>query len=193
VKSIGYPLIASALICLANSLAAEPEASAAKGTVAPVKLENVEYLHRFTNPNGDQFEYTPAGQEDLEKWTDMVTQVYYREANDGDKLAGVANSVLEIYKKNGADVVRTDSVPRTEARPAEHLVVVLFRRETFFEVSFARFQLREGVGSATIYGHRAYGADAAQSMGDWLKKNGAAMEKTLMSWDGAPKVPAATK
>ncbi|CAN5306539.1 hypothetical protein BH20VER2_BH20VER2_19640 [soil metagenome] len=38
-------------------------------------------------------------------------------------------------------VLKTDSVPRTADRPAEHLIAVVFGGPSFLEVALARFKL----------------------------------------------------
>ena len=155
---------------------------------AAFSLADVKYFHRFTKD--DQREYTPEGQEDLKAWTDMTTLHYYRKAKDGEALAATANAVLENYKKNGAKVVRTDSVPSTKEKPAEHLIVVIFGRPEFLEVVFARFRMHDGVGTAVIYSHRVYGNKVGNEMSAWLEKNGPDTEKNLLKWDSMPKPPA---
>jgi hypothetical protein len=158
-----------------------------KKKAADFSLADTKYFHRFTKD--DQHEYTPDGQEDLKRWTDMVTIHYYRKAKDGDALATTANAVLENYKANKALVVKTDSVPKTKDKPAEHLVVVIFGRPEFIEVAFARFRMHEGVGTAVIYSHRIYGKKIGNEMSAWLEKNGPETEKNLMKWDAMPKPP----
>jgi hypothetical protein len=148
----------------------------------------VKYFHRYSK--GDQHEYTPAGQADLNTWTDMVTINVYPKAKDGDGLAATANAVLENYKANKGTVVKTDSVPRTKDKPAEHLIVVVFGRPEFIEAAFARFKMSDGVGSAVIYSHRVYGKKAGDEMSAWLAKNGPGVEKNLMSWNEMTKLPA---
>ena len=154
---------------------------------AAFAFADVKYFHRFTK--ADQHEYTPEGQEDLKSWTDMVTILYYRKAKDGEALATTANAVLENYKANKARVVRTDSVPLTKDKPAEHLAVVIFGRPEFIEVAFARFKMQDGVGSAVIYSHRVYGNSVGNEMSAWLERNGLTTEKYLMKWDAMPKPP----
>jgi len=158
-----------------------------KEKAAAFSLAGVKYLHRFTKD--DQHEYTPEGQEDLQAWTDMTTIHYYRKAKDGEALAATANAVLENYKANRAKVVKTDSVPKTRDKPAEHLIVVIFGRPEFLEVVFARFRMHDGVGTAVIYSHRVYGNKVGNEMSAWLEKNGPDTEKNLMKWDAMPKPP----
>ena len=128
-------------------------------TDATFSFANVQYFHRYTL--NDQNEYTPAGQEDLKAWADMMTINYYRKAKDGDALAATANAVLETYKANKGVIVNTQSVPRTKDKPAEHLLVAVLGRPEFLEAVFARFILQNGVGVAVIYSHRIYGKGVA--------------------------------
>jgi len=150
------------------------------------KFSDVEYFYRWSKD--DQYEFTPRGQEDLERWSDMMTIRRYRSVTDGDRLAAAANTVLENYKSVGAMVLRTDSVPRTADKPAEHLIVVLFPRKEYIEAAFARFKMVGGTGSSAIYCHRIYGEKAGNSMSAWLKANGPDVEKILMRWEGIPTV-----
>lgn len=98
---------------------------------------------------------------------------------------------LSNYQANQAVVVKTNSVPRTKDKPAEHLIVVLFPRPKFFEAVFARFRMQGGTGAAVIYSHRIYGENAGKAMSGWLEKNGATTEAHLMKWDAAVKLPVA--
>jgi HEAT repeat protein len=72
----------------------------------------------------------------------------------------------------------------TKETPAEHLIVVLFRRPDFAEATFIRFQLNDGTGASTTSSRREYGEKSGEVIGEWLKTNGLATEKVLMKWDG---------
>lgn len=177
-------LIVALTACL--QVAPVLNAQEAKPTKDPVtfKFGDTEYLHRYSD--GDLHEFTPKDQEDLMKWSDMVTVNFYPMIEDGEGLAEIANAVLANYKANGAKVIRTNSVPKTKDKPAEHLIVVLFAREEFMEVAFARIVLQDYMGSSVVYSHRAYGAKSGDEIGAWLKANGLAIEKNLMKWDAIP-------
>lgn len=165
-----------------------PQDSDKKEKDAAFSFADVKYFHRFTTD--DQHEYTPAGQEDLEAWKDMVTINYYRKAKDGETLAATANAVLENYKAAKGLIVKTDSVPMTKDKPAEHFVAVILGHPEFIEVAFARFRMHDGVGIAVIYSHRIYGKKIGDEISAWLEKNGPDIEKTLMKWDAVPRSPA---
>jgi hypothetical protein len=145
---------------------------------------SVDYLQRWSMNH--QHEFTPEGQEDLEKWSDMITVNVYPDIHDGEALATKANGVLENYKSHNGKVLRTSSVPRTPKQPAEHFIAVVFGRPNFIEVAFARFKLVNGLGCSVVYSHRIYGEKVGDQMSAWLKNNGAAMEKALMEWKAVP-------
>jgi len=149
---------------------------------AAFTLADVKYFHRFTKD--EMHEFTPAGQKDLKHWTDMVTINYYRKAKDAEAIATAANATLGTYKAAQGLVIRTDSVPRTKDKPAEHLMVVAFLRPKFVEVAFARFRMHGGIGTSVVYSHRIYGKEAEnkKKIGVWIKKNGPMTETNLMKW-----------
>jgi len=147
-------------------------------------FRDVDYFHRWSKD--DQHEFTPEKQEDLTKWSDMITVNGYPDVHDGEALAAKANAVLENYKGHQAMVLKTSSVPRTGDRPAEHLIAVVFARPTFIEVAFARFKLGDGAGSSFVYSHRIYGEKIGNEMSAWLSTNGAGIEKALMEWSTLP-------
>jgi hypothetical protein len=171
------------LLAIAGGLldAQQMRAAPAKSALA---FGGVGYLHRWSLKH--QHEFTPDGQEDLDKWSDMITINVYPDAHDGEALAKKANAVLENYKNHQGRVLRTDSVPRTPDRPAEHLIAVVFGRSNFIEVAFARFKLMDGVGCSIVYSHRIYGEKVGDQMSAWLKNSGTKTEKALMEWNGMP-------
>jgi hypothetical protein len=147
-------------------------------------FRDVGYFHRWSQ--NEQHEFTPEKQEDLRKWSDMMTVNGYPDVDDGDALAATANAVLENYKKHEAKVLKTNSVPRTANRPAEHFIAVVFGRPDFIEVAFARFKLVEGKGFSFVYSHRIYGEKIGDQMSAWLSANGEAVENALMAWSSFP-------
>ena len=149
--------------------------TAATATKPAFVFGGIDYFHRWSQ--NDQHEFTPQGQENLDKWTDMITINVYQSAHDGDALAAKANAVLENYKSHNGRVLRTDSVPRTPDRPAEHFIAVVFGRPNFIEVALARFRLVNDVGCSIVYSHRIYGEKVGDPMSAWLKDNGPKMEK----------------
>ena len=163
------------------AMAALAPAAAAEKVV----LGGVEYEHRWSR-NG-QHEYTPAGQEDLERWRDMLSLVVRSDVADAGGLAAVANGLLEDYRKSGA-IVRTDSRPATPGQPAEHLIVALLGGGPLVEAAFARLLLHDGTGVIVVRSRRAYGEEAATEAGAWLRDHGMVTERALWEWGPLPPI-----
>ena len=172
------------LVGIATPLhAAEPDAPTAAGAPMSVTFAGNRFLHRWSK--GSQHEFTPQGQEDLARWTDMVTINVHPTVRDSESLAKLANAVLARYQELGT-LLRTDSIPASESRPAEHLVVVVFSTDGLVEASFARFVLVDGTGYVVNVGRRSYGAEALDETQAWLRANGEATEAALMGWKTLP-------
>ncbi len=144
-------------------------------------FQNVDYFRRWSQ--GTQHEFTPAKQEDLDHWTDMITINVYPGVDDGEKLAGAANAVLGNYRSHQGKILKTSSVPAKEDEPAEHFIAVRFNQPNFVEVAFARFKLVEDKGHSFVYSHRVYGDDAVEKMNAWITANGEKTEGALLDWD----------
>jgi hypothetical protein len=155
------------------ALAKEPSATAFDFQGAP-------YFHRWSQ--GTQHEFTPAKQEDLDHWTDMITINLYPGVDDGEKMAGTANAVLGNYRSHQGKILKTSSVPASDDRPAEHFIAVRFNQPAFVEIAFARFKLVDGKGHSFVYSHRVYGDKAADEMNAWVKANGEKTENALLDW-----------
>lgn len=161
-------------------------------TVAPITFDGTTFHHRW-NANG-QYEFTPAGQEDLGNWIEMVTVWVYPTIADGDALARQANGVLGQYEQSGGQIIRTNSTPRTAAKPAEHFIAGLLQAKLddrhVAEFVATRFVMVDCHGAAIVYSRRAYGDDAPRQVGQWIAANGQRVENALMAWDPSRTVPA---
>ncbi|MEP6821465.1 MAG: hypothetical protein ABI946_03865 [Chthoniobacterales bacterium] len=124
------PIHFAVLVLGAASFLPASSVCAAEPAVA-FTFQGVDYFHRWSQK--EQHEFTPTKQEDLEKWTDMITVNGYPSVTDGDGLAEMANGVLENYKEHGAKVLGTNSTPRTPDHPAEHLIAAVFGRPNFLK------------------------------------------------------------
>jgi hypothetical protein len=153
----------------------------AADTKAAFAFEHVDYFHRWSSAT--QHEFTPARQEDLEHWSDMITINDYPGVDDGEKMAGTANAVLGNYERAQGKIVKTSSVPARDDKPAEHFIAVGFTRPGFAEAALAHFKIVGGKGRSFVYSHRFYGDKAADQMNAWLKENGDKIEKALLDWD----------
>ncbi len=185
---MGFPNRLFVLAFVSASLVSGlPPIAAAKEKRTMIQFNGTTYEHRWSKAG--QNEFTPAGQEDLGKWTEMVTIIDYDQVNNGEDLAGVANQVYANYQGAGK-ILRTASTPRTDSKPAEHFIAAALGNPNFLELVFARLLIHDGKGAAVVVSHRVYGAKAGPAAGEWLDKNGAAVEKALMDWKGLPTLAA---
>ncbi len=172
------------LIAINASLALTLSGAANESTTPAFVFRGVSYFHRWSGE--DQHEFTPEKQEDLDHWSDMITINAYPGVDEGEKLAGTANAVLENYTSHQGKILKTRSVPMTNDRPAEHFISVMFVRPQFIEVAFARFKLVDNKGYSFVYSHRIYGDKAKEQMDGWITASGAEVEKALMEWSFSP-------
>lgn len=177
-RKVGY------LMALAWMLALAPLLAQAAGATA-LEFDGVRYVHRWSKDG--QNEFTPKDEADLSRWTDMVTINVFDKVTDGEQLAAVANQIVGNYQANGK-VLRTQSVPRTETKPAEHFMGAVLARKDVIEAVFARVLLVNGTGVVIVRSHRVYGQKVGNEMSAWLEKNGARNEQVLMAWKGLPSV-----
>ena len=183
VKSYVGPCLAIAVVACMPLYPQETHATATGAKPAFI-FGGVYYFHRWSA--NDQYEFTPEAQQNLDKWSDMITVNIYPSAHNGDALAAKANAVLENYKSHQGRVFRTDSVLRMPDRPAQHFIAVVFGRAKFIEVAFARFKLVNGIGCSIVYSHRIYGEKVSDQMSAWLKDKGPKIEKALLDWNEIP-------
>jgi hypothetical protein len=176
-RAFVFLIVVSGAATARVSHAANPESPA-------FVFQEVGYFHRWSKD--EQHEFTPEKQEDLNHWSDMITINAYPGVDDGEKMAGAANAVLGNYKSHQGRILKTRSVPETDDRPAEHLIVVMFTRPSFGEVAFARFKLVDGKGYSFVYSHRIYGETIGDQTKAWLSGNEAQIEKALMEWKPSP-------
>lgn len=170
------------LRALAFAFALMPTLAQAVGA-NELSLDGVNYLHRWSK-NG-QNEFTPPAESDLSRWNDMITINVIDKVSDGDKLAELANRILGTYQAAGK-ILRTNSIPRTQTRPAEHFIGAVLGSQGFLEAVFARVVLMDGTGLVIVHSHRLYGQKMGPEMADWLRKNGPRSEQVLMDWNNMP-------
>jgi hypothetical protein len=174
---------------------ASADQHAENSKVASLEFRGTSYFLRWSEAG--QYEFTPAHQEDLNSWQEMVTVWLYPTITDGEHLAAQANSVLSNYKNSNGKILRTNSVPRTPEKPAEYFIAAMLagssRGARFLEFAAARFVLVNGKGVGIIYSRRAYGEQAPQELGGWVVQNGQTVEKAAMGFDPSIVIPSLQK
>jgi len=162
----------------------EPEDSDPKVKEPILMFGDVTYVHRWSNAG--QHEFTPLGQEDIERWSDRVTIQRYLSVKGDEGLTSMAGAVLENYRGRGAKVLKNESVQASRDNPAEHLLVLVFPAPGVMEAVFARFKMDRDIGSSIIYSHRVYGQKVEGQMSAWLEAHLSSTEKSLMGLQQIP-------
>jgi hypothetical protein len=148
-----------------------------------VTFNDTEYI--FRSSEGGLYRFTPEGQEDLSKWSDMLSINIYPGSQGEHALRDIFHSVFATYVLDG-DVEAGESQPNTKTGRIEHLVVVTFVMPDFDESLRARFLL---VGESCVgitHSHRTYGESANTDLQAWLDGGGADVTEKLMEWDDYP-------
>ena len=179
------------LLSSGSSLSAAQEQKTTENKIDTIKFNGSDYYFRWSQAG--QYEFTPAGQEDLNSWTEMLTLRVYPKIIDGDSLATQANGVLSNYKNSKGNILRTNSIPSTAEKPAEHFIAAMLGGPQFLEFAAARFLLVGGKGVGVIYSRRAYGTQAPQELGPWVVQNGAPVEKVMMEFNPATAISSLEK
>ncbi|WP_395375769.1 hypothetical protein [Marinicella sp. W31] len=178
-KKVKYMMVVFIAVFLSNI-----QAMSSNAKDIAINFNNLEYFLRWFHKT--QYEFTPTGQEDLEKWRDMITFNFYETVTDGEKLASVANTILSNYTDYGAKIIETNSIPRTIDKAAEHLIVAVFRKQNYFETVHVRILVIDQIGASVIYSHREYGDNAATLMQTWIKNVGISYTNKIMELDDIP-------
>jgi hypothetical protein len=147
-------------------------------------FDGVNYL--FRRGDAVQSEFTPAGQEDLDHWTDMMAIVLNRTVQTDAGLADLAKRLLTNYESGHAVVLATRFKAHTPYGPAEHFIAVAFPDAKQTEIAFARVKLVDGFACVFVYSHREYGEGITNRVSAWLRTRGFHVEESLMAWDTFP-------
>jgi hypothetical protein len=157
------------------AIAQQTAATAAPAAAPTFRFQGQTYQHRWSK-NG-QHEFTPAGQEDLSRWKEMITLNVHDEVHDSEQLAALANAVLGNYQRMG-QILFTDSRPMTLDMPAEHMMAAQLQQGDQQETAYARVALVDGTGMVVVYSKRSTRMPPAQEA--------QAVGQALIGWQDIP-------
>jgi hypothetical protein len=185
-------LCTAGLLCAqsAPTLAADAPGAVQGGAPRSLSFAGATYVHRRSHDG--QNEFTPPSQRDPAAAPDRLTLIDFGKVTTSGQLSEVAAHTAAIYARSGK-VIRTAGSPESPGHPAQHLVVAVLGAPDFVEVSFARFVMTPDGAESVVYAHRVYGDSAPardEKLGQWLRANGTATERSLMTWAVLPSLPA---
>ena len=151
-----------------------------------ISINKLNFLYRWSSDI--QFEFTPVGQEDLTKWTDMVTLISFQNVKNKQALTNAAAESLKYYESQKGIVIKAKSIPEKAEVFNEHLIIVVLGTKEFTEVVFARFKMEKEIGVALLYSHRIYGPKIGDEVSKWIKENGPVFEKEIFNVNEIPSI-----
>ena len=150
---------------------------------AKVTFRGTEYLLRSSQ--GNTYDFTPPGQEDLSTFTDMLTLNLYAAAHDQDALDTITSRVRAIAQGAKATILRTISVSPSGQQPGEHFLAAVLPTPHGVDFDAIHFVLVDKQGYGVFYTHRPYGESAAGKTSEWVTKNSADVEQQLLRFDAS--------
>ena len=184
-----YLSVGSAADQPGNSLlAGKPPASVSDNGNVVVYL-GTKYFLRSTKDG--QYVFTPDGQEDLQRWTDMITLSYFPQITEGKSLAAKALEWWSHCRSMRARILDINYVPRIDLMAtrdnALYITLTLLAKpdNDYDEFAFTALRIVEGVGAASTYAHREYRTGLVSPEKDfaWAQKN-RPVDEAWYGWDG---------
>jgi hypothetical protein len=150
---------------------------------AKVTFRGTEYLLRSSQ--GNRYDFTPPGQEDLSAFTDMLSLNLYPAAHDQEALATITSRTQAIAQGAKGTILRTVSASASEQQPGEHFLAVVLPTPHGVDFDAVRFVLVDKEAVGVFYTHRSQGESAARTTSEWVTKNAADVERQLLQFDAS--------
>jgi hypothetical protein len=195
---LGFTLTALVILTAGISYAAGGTGIASQTVEAPksvsagdesVVFAGIKYYLRTHQK--DRYTFTPAGQENLERWTDMITLAYDPKVTEGKQLAEQAVAWWQFNRDARARFWHINYVPRLDQMPARanalYLTATILARpdHDYDEFAYTTIRLVGGIAATARYSHREYrtGPSSDERSGTWMKENQSLGEDWFV-WDG---------
>jgi hypothetical protein len=146
---------------------------------ARVTFRGTEYLLRSSQ--GNTYDFTPQGQEDLSAFTDMLELNLYSAAHDQEALTTITGRVRAIAQGAKATILPTTS----GQQPGDHFFAAVLPTPHGVDFDAIHFVLVDNQGYGVFYTHRSYGESAAGKTSEWVTKNAAEVEQQLLRFDAS--------
>jgi hypothetical protein len=151
---------------------------------AKVTFRGTEYLLRSSQ--GNTYDFTPSGQEDLHTFSDMLELNLYSAAHDQEALATITSRVRAIAQGAKATI----QVSASGQQPGDHFFAAVLPTAHGVDFDAIHFVLVDQQGYGVFYTHRSYGESAAGKTSEWVTKNAADVEQQLLRFDASRMVSA---
>jgi hypothetical protein len=193
-KSFAFALAATATVLAAAGMPYGPTglvAAARAPQAAPmpkITFRGTEYFLRA--PQGNTYEFRPAGQDDPSTFTDSLTLDLYPAAHDEEALTTITGRVRAIAEGAKATILPT-TVSASGQPTGAHFFAAVVPTTHGADFDAIRVVLVDKQAVGVFYTHRSYGQSAVDATSNWAKKNAADVEQQLLRFDAAHAVSSA--
>ncbi len=156
--------------------------------MAKVTFRGTEYLLRSSQ--GNTYDFTPAEQEDLSTFTDMLELNLYSGAHDQEALTTITGRVRAIAQGAKATILPTNAASTSGQQPGDHFFAAVLPTPHGVDFDAIHFVLVDKQAYGVFYTHRSYGESAAGKTSEWVTKNAAEVEQQLLQFDASRMVSA---
>lgn len=152
-------------VLLASVLAAFLAPADASRPPPSLRIGALTYEHRGSD--GDLHEFTPAGQDDLERYAEMVT-LPPSPARGEDELERYTDEKAEVARRRGGDVLSNRCEPATPTHVADCTLLVVYAQADHVELAVAKHMAVAGTIVPVLFAHREYGDGADARAEAWI-------------------------
>jgi hypothetical protein len=167
---------ATAMLHGPTALAATPDHL--PPATAKVTFRGTEYVLRPSQ--GNTYDFTPPGQEDLSAFTDMLSLNLYPAAHDQEALATITSRTVAVAQGAKATIL-----PTISGSASEHFFAAVLPTPHGVDFDAIRFVLIDKQVVGVFYTHRSQGPSAAATTSAWVTKNAADVERQLLQFDAS--------
>lgn len=132
---------------------------------------------------GGAVEYTPEGQEDLERFGEMLTFHPVPADLRPEDLEAFTRDTVERHERRGAQIFSSECEPATRVHVADCTIMLAFPRAEHVEIGVTKhLAIRAGLVAISMV-HREYGDGAAERTKAWIKSpEGARLMAAFIDW-----------
>ena len=150
-------------------------------------VENIGFSEKqfeFRDSKNGTHSFTPAGQEDLSTWQEMISFIYADYVKVTSDLQALANNLLESYSSKGK-VMKAVAGPDT-SNPEWFIIASVISGSDAAEAIMTKVSIENSVGVVMVYSRRFYGNDKGSELVSWFQANGRRLEANLISFQNTP-------
>lgn len=168
---------------LALAFAVAPLAAAA-APPSKVRIGETVYEHRWSD--GDFHEFTPTGQDDLDRYSEMITLPPSPAGRTAADLERYTDEKATTTRTRGGEVLSQRCEPATPTHVPDCTLLVVYAKPDHVELAVSKHMAAAGTIVPVLFAHREYGEGAGQRAQAWMASPaGQRMVADFIDWADA--------